>query len=407
MIVRTQTHRESDSRYRDITALSTPSDTANYDTHREENIDLTSMNSSSSSIRCSAYSPHVGGHSVHVSICNSISRSSLSRALELNSSSNPQSEVNLLDRLNHSQYSEPMGITPQSSGETDSLSESSDPQYSGSFTELEQDTIPHTIVSQPEDATQPMTILPSADIPTLQTEIAFFLADLVQQKCVILENKTITDDLITKLDALLDITHVPHPSQVVNLSNRVLNSHELAVLQKGLSFCPTPGEPKMGDLVNDLDYFHDNLRWEYFFKDNPLIHDPFEQLVMNSKALKKRYRPPPPPAHRNLEAFNFLNERDLQGQTLRVPHARNLTLAHKTALRNLKKDPHITIKEADKGGAVVILNTTDYIAEAHRQLADHKFYRPVDHDMTAEFSDRIEKYLLSLHKKGTNFQMHL
>lgn len=46
------------------------------------------------------------------------------------------------------------------------------------------------------------------------------------------------------------------------------------------------------------------------------------------------------------------------------PHAKNLTREEKSALKSLKNDPYITIKQADKGGAVVLMNTKDYIAEA-------------------------------------------
>lgn len=59
------------------------------------------------------------------------------------------------------------------------------------------------------------------------------------------------------------------------------------------------------------------------------------------------------------------------------------------------------MKEADKGGAVVIMDTRDYVAKAHRQLADRRFYLPVDHDPTQESSDRIETYLTLLFRKQT------
>lgn len=117
---------------------------------------------------------------------------------------------------------------------------------------------------------------------------------------------------------------------------------------------------------------------------------------MTSSVLKKSSRSSPPPAHRNLEAFIFLNERELQQQRLMEPHVKNITWEEKEALYSLKRDPHITIKQADKGGAVVILNTGDYITEAQRQLSDPRFYRTSDRDLTLEFSDRIEKYLTSL-----------
>lgn len=88
-------------------------------------------------------------------------------------------------------------------------------------------------------------------------------------------NKVLVDKLCTLAGALTDSTHLDPPSRVVNLSSRQISTSELTLLQKGLNFCPTPGEPKMGDLVNDLDYFHDNLRWQYHFLNTPPHGGPF------------------------------------------------------------------------------------------------------------------------------------
>lgn len=134
-------------------------------------------------------------------------------------------------------------------------------------------------------------------------------------------------------------------------------------------------------------------------KTPPLQTQPFDQMVMVAKVFKKAHRPPPPPAHRNLEAFIFLNERDLGQQKLMEPRAKNLSREEKKALRELKQDPFLTIKQADKGGSVVVLDTIDYVKEAERQLADRNFYLPSTHDQTQEFSQRIETYLTSLYRK--------
>ena len=39
---------------------------------------------------------------------------------------------------------------------------------------------------------------------------------------------------------------------VVNLSDVVLTSAQISFLEKGLKFCPTPGEPDLGQLAKDL-----------------------------------------------------------------------------------------------------------------------------------------------------------
>ena len=48
----------------------------------------------------------------------------------------------------------------------------------------------------------------------------------------------------------------------------------------------------------------------------------------------------------------------------------NLTKEERNALYNLRDDPTIIIKGADKDSAVVIWNREDYLKEASKQLED-------------------------------------
>ena len=49
-------------------------------------------------------------------------------------------------------------------------------------------------------------------------------------------------------------------------------------------------------------------------------------------------------------------------------------------MRDLYKNPDITIKLADKGGSTVIMNTEGYIAEASRQVSNQEHYKTLDED---------------------------
>ena len=65
-----------------------------------------------------------------------------------------------------------------------------------------------------------------------------------------------------------------------------------------------------------------------------------------------------------------------------------MTKEEKLGLDALKNNPEIVLKKADKGSAVVVMNTTDYLREGYRQLSDPNFYQqeasgasPTDYQM--------------------------
>ena len=57
-----------------------------------------------------------------------------------------------------------------------------------------------------------------------------------------------------------------------------------------------------------------------------------------------------------------------------------LTREERNALYNLRDDPTITIKGADKGSAVIVWDRDDYLKEAYKQLEDKDVYEEVPND---------------------------
>ena len=47
----------------------------------------------------------------------------------------------------------------------------------------------------------------------------------------------------------------------------------------------------------------------------------------------------------------------------------------------------------DKGGAFVVWRTDLYIAEANRQLADHRFYEKIPSDATQSSQQQVESFI--------------
>ena len=53
----------------------------------------------------------------------------------------------------------------------------------------------------------------------------------------------------------------------VNLSSHELTAGQTLLLSRGLSFCPTPGQPELSSTQEDLDGFHRSLRLKHFFSE--------------------------------------------------------------------------------------------------------------------------------------------
>ena len=68
-----------------------------------------------------------------------------------------------------------------------------------------------------------------------------------------------------------------------------------------------------------------------------------------------------------------------------ISKKKNLSHKKLQAMRDLHNNPDITIKPADKGGSLVIMNTTDYIQEAQRQLSNPQHYRTLNTDPTVTY----------------------
>ena len=71
----------------------------------------------------------------------------------------------------------------------------------------------------------------------------------------------------------------------------------------------------------------------------------------------------------------------------------NLRNEEKKALKELRNNKDVTIKPTDKGGALVVLNTTDYVSECTRQLSDTSYYERLDSDPTYKFNKIISDTL--------------
>ncbi|CAJ0961286.1 unnamed protein product [Ranitomeya imitator] len=75
----------------------------------------------------------------------------------------------------------------------------------------------------------------------------------------------------------------------------------------------------------------------------------------------------------------------------------NLTPFERLSVQQLSSDNTLLIKPADKGGAIVVMDRTDYLEEAYRQLSDVEVYKVITHNPLDTIAYKI-KNLLEFHE---------
>ena len=181
---------------------------------------------------------------------------------------------------------------------------------------------------------------------------------------------------------------------IVNLSEITISAEEEKLLSKGLNFCPASGYFDEFQILRDLDNFARNLRLREYFLDKP------------SDPPKQKSRPTSdwtPHTQRDncLDLYIAAVQRDIMREYRSHGGKRNnLTKSEKESLKSLGARKDITIKPADKGGAIVILSTDDYIREGHRQLKDSRFYEPLTGDPTSKHTQVVTSALKELLERG-------
>ena len=155
---------------------------------------------------------------------------------------------------------------------------------------------------------------------------------------------------------------------MVNLSTVDLSEAEVKLLTKGLSFCPTPQKVDWIELKADLEDFSRRLRLKEYFhgrESSNYVSDP-------NTFKKKNSWTPNKDRDLGLELFIQLLKSDILN-TKPSKIADNLSKHEREALQKLIARTDIIIKPADKGKAVVVLDTEDYKKECYQQLNDPKF----------------------------------
>ena len=194
---------------------------------------------------------------------------------------------------------------------------------------------------------------------------------------------------------------------VIYLSDYSLNQTDLRLLSKGLTFTPTPDVTNIGEIKSDLDSFLRKIRLRLYFSEEISEDEPsssssptqtqvpeFEDTLIRKFRNKSNWSPKNQDAQ--VETYIRTVITEFQKLKLRNPPKTNLTQEEKQRLNLLQNNQHIVVKPADKGSAIVIMNRTDYITEATRQLSDTKFYTKTQVDLTGTHINKITQTLSTM-----------
>ena len=189
-----------------------------------------------------------------------------------------------------------------------------------------------------------------------------------------------------------------HPSttsnNVINLSNHNLSNDEISVLNRGLTFVPTPFI-SLDPIVESVEKFSRSLKLNNYFSTRPNLGNHTRSVFTE----KSTWTPPDSTIDKPvLDCINSISN-DIKNLSIQK-EINNLNKIEFQAIKNLKNKPEIVIKKADKGSAVVVMDKCNYVSEGHRQLSNPLHYKQISAPLYLDNSKKISKILENLHSSG-------
>ena len=186
-------------------------------------------------------------------------------------------------------------------------------------------------------------------------------------------------------------------ANVVNLSRRSLSEEEIILLSQGLKFSPVPTDIDVARLRQDIEDFKRRIRIRWFFKDRTN-----DATAINKFKLKSSWnRPKGGPL---LESYLSLVEKRVLSVSAEGKSYPNLSHSELSALKFLKSDVGLVIREADMGSALVLLDRGEYVTEAVLELDDRQVYEEVEVDPTVELGKTILDRLKELREEDLGLE---
>ena len=177
------------------------------------------------------------------------------------------------------------------------------------------------------------------------------------------------------------------------MSSRELSNDEIKLLERGLKFTPTPKQ-NTSELKTDIHEFNRKIRLLEYFNDRKPNEDD-GSLVKNPSDFV-------PPKSEDKFLNTFFEATTNYHKLDTTSKKSNISRGEQCALSSLKNDDSIIIKQADKGGATVIMDRTFYREKIYEMLADKEHYTELtDVDYDNKIMKKIGKHIKKFDKETT------
>ena len=160
---------------------------------------------------------------------------------------------------------------------------------------------------------------------------------------------------------------------VVNLSNFTLSEPMQKVLNRGLSFVPTPVGVNKSELIADFSRYERSIKWKnFFFQEEPHESDGESEEDTQPRDLfkQKKFNLPQAKTHPAISDYLGGLRSDILGSIKKKVNP-NIAEEEMQAIKELQKaqkEGKIIIKPADKAGGITLMEKSDYVTALEKQL---------------------------------------
>lgn len=215
---------------------------------------------------------------------------------------------------------------------------------------------------------------------------------------------------VNKVDVFNEI-NLPHTGALntVNLSSYTLSASDRSILDKGLTFIPTPKFLPVKTLIESKNNLIKSIKLKSFFRDSKKIFDPKVKTFKEKSTWTPGLSLLPVDIIKTVKSIENCTVDKLKsvekvtrknGINVVLKDKSNISGLERLSISNLKNNSEIVIKKADKGSATVIMDLSDYCIEADRQLSNASFYKPLKEPIYPSNRTKIRNILSKMKNDG-------